>query len=164
MRKNYSMWDEIKRMQDEMDALFEGFFSGWPLQREAVTRPLIATSKGANKEIMPVKYRHPVANVYETEKDFVAELEMPGINKSDIKVNVKDGYLEIKAEKKQEKREEKKGTKSYQSSYCGFYRNIPLPDGVDERKISGNYKDGVLKLSIPKTGETKKLGFEVKIN
>jgi HSP20 family protein len=121
-------------------------------------------------EMIPAKdggiaqYRQPIAEVYETDKELVAELEMPGVSKDDIKVNVKDGVLEIKAEKKQEKEEKKKDSYRYERSYAGFHRYIQLPEGVDGKQIRGTYEAGVLRLEIPKPKEQKALGYEVKIN
>jgi len=92
----------------------------------------------------------PLTDFWETDKEFKAEIDLPGIDKKDIKLNIKKGLLEIKAEKKHEKEEKKKGVHRIERSFKGFYRSFSLPENADEEKADANYENGVLKISIPK--------------
>ena len=158
MKRRYTVWDEFERMQRNMESLFGGIF-GVPILESQ--RPLEAPT---GKKLALAPFRRPLCDVYEKGNNLVAELEMPGLNKDDIKVNVEDGYLEISAEKKQEKEDKKKNSYRYERRYAGFQRYIQIPEGVDPKQIKGNYKDGVLRLEIPKPKQIEKKGVQVKIN
>lgn len=97
-------------------------------------------------------YRLPVSDIYETDKEIVAEIDLPGVDKKDIKVNVTEGSIEVKAEKKKETKQEgkKKGMFRLERSFAGFYRRFPLPNNVDADKANAEYREGVLKVTVPK--------------
>ncbi|MBW2974762.1 Hsp20/alpha crystallin family protein [Candidatus Woesearchaeota archaeon] len=133
------IWDpfeELRKMHDEMDRLFGRVF-----------KPL--GSKG--KELTPFKTaRVPVSNIRETEKNVIADIELPGIPRENIELNVNEDSIEIKAQKKAENEVKKKGVYSYHSSASQFYRKIPLPAEVKPEQASAQFKDGLLKVEIPK--------------
>ncbi|WP_110311985.1 Hsp20/alpha crystallin family protein [Dysgonomonas alginatilytica] len=98
----------------------------------------------------------PAANVVENKDEFRVELSVPGFNKDDFNVEVEKNVLIISAkqENKQEEKdkEEKLIRQEFRSS--SFSRSFVLPENVDMEQISAQYKDGVLKLSIPKLNKT----------
>ncbi|WP_050708791.1 Hsp20/alpha crystallin family protein, partial [Dysgonomonas sp. HGC4] len=98
----------------------------------------------------------PAANVVENKDEFRVELSVPGFNKDDFNVEVEKNVLIISAkqESKQEEKdkEEKLIRQEFRSS--SFSRSFVLPENVDMEQISAQYKDGVLKLSIPKLNKT----------
>lgn len=153
MQKKWDLWDEMRRMQDEMDSVFGRVFSFGPgFGRLDV--PLLEAPKS---QIIPKDFRQPLTDLFETENEVVAKLEIPGVNKEDIKVNATEDTIEIKAEKRQEKKEDKKGVYRYERSYSGFYRCMALPEKVNPDKITTSFKEGVLELKMPKAepGKTK---------
>ena len=87
----------------------------------------------------------------EAEKEFMVEAEIPGVKKEDILVDVEGDTVSIRAEVKKEK-EEKKGEKVVYSerSYGMVSRSFTLPMDVDDKAVKAEYKDGVLKLVLPK--------------
>ena len=108
----------------------------------------------------------PRMDVYETEKDIVVEAELPGTDPKNIDVEVTDKAVKIEAKREEEKKEEKKGyyRRELSKGYCK--RVIPLPAEVIENKARAEYKDGLLKISVPKAKPTKtkeKRGVKVKI-
>ena len=131
-------FDELNRMHREMDNVFRGFLM--PEKRN-----LLGHEQG--KELS--QYRNPVCNIQETETGILATFEIPGASKDDIELNVTEDSIEIKAEKKHEKKE--KDSYSYRSS--SFYRRIPLPKHVDADKAKASYKNGLLRIEIPKKAE-----------
>lgn len=135
---------------DEFDEMFERIW-GRP------GRTLLPHYKEGEKgELTP--YRSPVTDLYETDKSIVATMELPGVNKEDIELNVTDNQIEVKVEKKIEKEEKdkKKGYYRYESRCKSFYRSIPLPVEVDASKAEATYKDGVLKVELPKKFKEEK--------
>ncbi len=140
----WDVWDEMRRMQQEMENLFRSFWG-----RDYFSRsPLIEGPR--NRDLMPVNYREPIADIWETDKEIVATVELPGVNKEDIQVNVRDNGVEVKVERQEEKKDEKKDVYRIERSYTGFYRYFSLPEYVDTSKIEATYKNGVLELRIPK--------------
>lgn len=98
---------------------------------------------------------YPKVDLEEKKNRIVVKVEIPGVPKEDIDVSIKDNILTIKGEKKEEHEEGEKG-KSYikESVYGSFERSFRLPD-VDAEKIQAKFKDGVLKIELPKVKESE---------
>jgi HSP20 family protein len=137
------IFDELRRIQSEMDRLFREF---------SPTRELLPSSKG-KQDI--VEYRHPATNIYETDNAVIAEFEVPGVNKNDIELNVTENDIEVKIDKKLEKEVKKKGYYIYESKRQGFYRKLPLPTEVIPEKTKAELQNGVLKVEMPKAEKTE---------
>ncbi|MCX7641617.1 MAG: Hsp20/alpha crystallin family protein [Elusimicrobiales bacterium] len=103
-----------------------------------------------------LKDEYPKIDMKETSKEIIITAEIPGVDKKDIKLEVNDNLLTISFEKKQEKDEkDKNGWRIIERSYGKFSRTISLPQPVKEGSAKANYKDGVLKIILPKQKETK---------
>ena len=151
-----NFWDDVRRMRRRMNRYFS--YPEFP-DRDA-------DDFEDSDELLD--YRKAWAEFSETEDDFVMNIEIPGVSKEDIKVNLTEHGIEIKAEKKLEKKQmsEDKESFSYVKSYSGFYRMINLPERADVeniRDIEAVYKDGVLKLLIPKKKSVKKEKKEIRV-
>ncbi len=146
------VWDpyeEIRRFEERMNKLFEDFW-------RKGGRPLLAPGRTALEP-----YREPYTDLVEGDKEVIATIELPGFEKSDIKVNITENRLEVSAERKAEKKEEKEGY-IYQERYGGrFYRSIPLPCRVDASKTKASYNNGILEVKMPKLEETGKTTIKV---
>jgi HSP20 family protein len=164
--RKHTIWDEINRMQDELDSLFGNFGSMTPWMRFTDHPLLTAPGSAESSDQTPIKFRNALCDVCETDTDFLVNVEIPGVNKEDIRINVEDGSIEIKAERKQELKKEDKKTGSYSAatSAIGFYRHLGLPENVEVKKIAAKYKDGILELKLPKAASAQKKGFEVKVD
>ncbi len=104
----------------------------------------------------PWKEVYPKIDMKETEKEFIINAEIAGVDKKDIKLEVNDNLLTISFEKKQEKDEKNKsGWRIVERSYGKFSRTISLPQPVKSDAAKASYKDGVLKIVLPKQKETK---------
>ncbi len=128
--------DEMSRIQRQMDRLFSNFWN-------------TSENKTNFLDKIPLDYRKAKADFIETENEFILEVELPGIEKEDIKLNVTDRGIELKAEKKEEKGEKTKESYSYAKSYAGFYRSIDLPIEADKENMDASYKNGILTVHIP---------------
>ena len=98
----------------------------------------------------------PAVNIREDEKGFYLELAVPGMDKKDLKIEVKDDVLTISAEQKEEKEQDLEGYRRREFSYSSFCRSFYLPEDVNGENIGASYKDGILNVSIPKLEEEKK--------
>ncbi|NJO02211.1 MAG: Hsp20/alpha crystallin family protein [Bacteroidia bacterium] len=99
----------------------------------------------------------PAVNIKETKDEFLVELAAPGMSKEDFKVELDHNALRISSEKKQEHEEKARDGKysRREFSYQSFQRTFTLPHTVENDKISATYKEGILRLSIPKKEEAK---------
>lgn len=104
----------------------------------------------------------PAFDISETEKEYTITAEIPGIDVKDIDITLSNGILSIKGEKKKE--EESKDTNYYcvERHYGSFERRFRIPESVKTDKLDARYDKGVLKLSLPKSGEKKARQIEVK--
>ncbi|MCD8182841.1 MAG: Hsp20/alpha crystallin family protein [Bacteroides sp.] len=102
----------------------------------------------------------PAINVFETEKEYKAELAAPGMTKDDFNVHIdEDNNLVISMEKKTESKEENKKEGHYlrhEFSYSKFQQTMILPDDVDKEKIGAQVENGVLNISLPRLSEQEK--------
>ena len=105
----------------------------------------------------------PRIDISETSDKFIIRAEVPGIERKDIKINVEDHVLTIQGESTQEKEDESEEFQRVERFYGSFCRSFALPDNVNEEKIKANFKDGLLKLTIPKTEASKPKAIEVKV-
>jgi len=106
----------------------------------------------------------PATDITEDDKEFLVKVELPEMKKEDVKVTVENGALRISGERKAEKEEKTKKYHRIERSYGSFLRAFTLPDGADGTKVVADYKDGVLKVHLPKTAEAKPKAIEVKVD
>ena len=114
-----------------------------------------------SEEVQPV--RRPISDVYETGDSLVFTMELPGFDKSEIEVNVSNGYLEVKGEHKSQDKEDRT-YRQVQRWHGRFQRSFRLPRGLDRDKVSAELKNGVLSISIPKLKAAKPRQIAVRVN
>jgi HSP20 family protein len=115
------------------------------------------------KEMMTVSEWAPSVDITEDDKEYLVKADLPELNKEDVKVTVENGVLTITGERKLEKEEKGKKYHRIERSYGNFLRSFTLPDGADGAKVTAEFKDGVLKVHLPKTETTKPKAIEVKV-
>ena len=106
----------------------------------------------------------PVADISETDKEYVIKAELPEVRKEDVKVTLDNGVITIAGERKYEK-EQKDATEIRVESFYGtFSRSFSLPENIDAKGIRAETKDGVLRVRIPKmqAAEPQAVSIEVK--
>ncbi|MBQ8742330.1 MAG: Hsp20/alpha crystallin family protein [Clostridia bacterium] len=94
----------------------------------------------------PVAFR---TDISEKDNAYIIESDLPGISKEDIDINIGDGVLTVKAERKLESSENDNGYIRRERAYGVFERSFNISD-IDAEKIDAEFKDGVLKLTLPK--------------
>lgn len=134
----------MTNLRKEMERLFEHFGEpGW-------------------MEMSSLGDWEPKIDVSETKDAMIVKAEVPGVDQKDISVSLQDGVLTIKGEKSEEKEEKDKRYHRVERSYGSFARAIRLPSAVDGSKVSATFKDGVLTVTLPKTGEAKGTTIPIK--
>jgi len=109
------------------------------------------------------KVSEPEMDIYETEKDVVAELSLPDIDPGKVKVNVEDGILKISGEEEEEEKDEGKNYWRKEIRKGSFQKAVRVPQEVDADKTEATYERGVLKVVMPKVEPKQKEGKEIKV-
>lgn len=92
----------------------------------------------------------PAVNIKENEKAYYLEVAIPGVAKENLKIETKNDLLTISSVTKNESKEEKEGYRRKEFSYTSFCRSFYLPENIEIENINASYKDGILKVEIPK--------------
>lgn len=138
---------EIVNMQREFNRLFDNFFRGG-MQDDGSCA---------------LSYWTPAADITEHDNEFVVKVELPGINKEDVKITLESNILTIRGDKKQEKNVKDENYHRVERMYDSFQRSFTLPRSVRSEKIDAVYKDGILTVTLPKAEEAKAKQIEVKV-
>mgnify|MGYP005848644925 CR=1 FL=1 len=147
MRYTCDTFEEMRRMQYNMSRMFnempELFESSEMLSPTAETAQV------------------PYVDVLDRDKEIVVTADLPGVDKKDIQINVRNNVLEISAEKKMEKESKEEGYLRRERGYNRFYRAIRLPTGVDESQARANFNNGVLEITLPKIEKSKSSNIQI---
>lgn len=116
-----------------------------------------------SKEFSNISGFTPSVNTREGEYAYHVEVDLPGVKKDDIHIDLKDNVLTISGERKTKKEVKEKDYYKKESSYGKFQRSFTLPENTDTENIEANSKDGVLEVVIPKLERSKKESKRIKI-
>jgi len=97
----------------------------------------------------------PKVNIKETADAFMVEMAVPGLKKSDFKIDLENQELSISTEVKEEKEQKEENYTRREFGYSSFKRTFTLPESVNEDQIKANYNDGILSVLLPKKEEAK---------
>ena len=144
-------WDPFKEMED-LQSRFTRLFGLTP-----------ARTENGDRELMTITEWAPSVDIIEDEKEWLLKADLPEVKKEEVKVTVENGVLTISGERKFEKEEKAKKYHRIERSYGNFLRSFTLPDGADGSKVNAEFKDGVLKVHLPKGEKAKPKAVEVKV-
>ncbi len=136
---------EIRSLREEMDRLFGD--------------TLRAFERGFEEGTMGWS---PSVDLEETENDFVITAELPGINKDDVKISISENKVLLAGEAHEEKDVQEKNYYLKERIKGRFSRGFTLPTAVDSNRAEATFKDGILKLVLPKAEEAKPKEIEIK--
>ena len=91
----------------------------------------------------------PKVDVFEKDGCIVTRVDLPGVKKDDVTVEVTDGHLALSGERRHEREEEKGNVYRTEREYGSFYRAIPLPDGAKTDDVKATFSNGVLEVKVP---------------
>lgn len=137
--------------------------AGFGSLQEAV-RDMLASWPFGEREALSLADWTPSCNVSETSEEYRIEAELPGVKQDDVEVNVEDRVLTLRGERREEKEEKGKKFHRVESSYGSFTRSFTLPDDADEDRVAADYKDGLLKVRIPRTAPKESKARSVEIS
>jgi HSP20 family protein len=104
----------------------------------------------------------PALDVSEDHARFVVATELPGMERKDIDLQIKDGVLTIRGEKRHEEEVKDRKWHRVERRYGSFYRSLALPESVDPAKAEAAFKNGVLTVTLAKREETKPKTIAIK--
>ena len=131
-----SSWMDIDRSIENLRKDMEKAFSSFP----SIAMP---------------KMPEASCDVIDEGNQFRIKMDVPGIQKKDIKLNVTDNSLEVSAEHKEESEEKKKNYLKKERSHVSYYRTLPMSEDVVSGKVQAKLADGVLEITLPKAKPTK---------
>jgi len=143
-------WDPFKELE-EMEKRLSTLLGRAPARTDG------------EKEAMTVAEWSPLVDITEDEKEYVIKAELPEMKKEDVKLTVENDVLTISGERKYEKEEKGKKYHRVERAYGSFVRSFTLPEDADGSNVSAEYKDGVLKVHLPKSEKAKPKAIEVKV-
>jgi HSP20 family protein len=152
--KTLEIWNPFREL-DEVQNRLSTFFGGAPELR--FPRRLFGNGDIALPDWSPQ------VDISEDEREYLVKADLPEMKKEDVKVTVENGVLSISGERKTEKEEKKKKFHRIERSYGTFLRTFALPENTDSAKIAAEFKEGVLKVHLPKTPVAKPKPVEVKV-
>jgi HSP20 family protein len=106
----------------------------------------------------------PQVDITEDDKEYLIKADLPEMKKNEIKVNVENGVLTVSGERKTEKEEKNKKFHRIERSYGTFQRSFALPEDADGAKVAAEFKEGVLRVHLPKNPVAKPKAIEVKVD
>jgi len=138
----FSPFDEMERLFNEMSrGLMRPFGGGWP--------------DFGSLPSAPFEGRQPKVDLIDREDEIVLKAELPGVKKEDLEVTMGDNTVTIRASTSHEEKDENGDYYRKEITRGEFVRTIPIPETIDESKVSASFKDGILELKMPKVEEAK---------
>lgn len=147
-------FSEMARWESEVERMFDDFLGKrlrpfwderwWPTRTTGISTP-------------------PV-DLYEGKDELVAKVELPGIARDDIQINITDNRLTIKGEKKKETEVKEEDYHRSERYFGSFIRSIELPGDVQAEKTRASFSNGVLEIHLPKTEQSKRKEIKVKVD
>ena len=134
-KRPYDLWTDIDQLFDNFRSDFDDLFWPWG-QRGQITTMM--------------QKRTPLMDVADMGDHYEMKLEMPGIRKDNIDIQVTSNTIEVKAECDEGKEEKGRNWLRRECSSMSYYRSLELPEELNTDNVEAELKDGILKLNIPK--------------
>jgi HSP20 family protein len=135
----WNPWREMNTLQNRFNHLFDDSFF----------RP------GRSDDDLSLGTWHPVVDMYDEDDRVVIKAELPGVDKKDIAVDLKDRVLTLSGERAYDNEVKEENYYRRERAYGKFQRAFSLPADVDSDKIKADFKDGLLKIEVPKPEKQK---------
>ncbi|MGB3097238.1 MAG: Hsp20/alpha crystallin family protein [Candidatus Deferrimicrobiaceae bacterium] len=136
---------DLSAIQERMNQIFED---------------ALARSRGREEGLRTGMWT-PAVDIYENSDFVVVKAELPGVEKNQISVEVKDGILSLRGERKFEKEVKEESFHRIERSYGSFQRSFSLPVSVDQDQVTARFEDGVLEVKLPKKEKAKPKQIQV---
>lgn len=153
---------QMARMRPFQHVMSDPFRELFDLQR-SINKLFNESYGDTGREGVALSTWAPAVDVFEDENSYLIKLELPEINREDVKVNLNENTLTISGERRLENEEKRDAYHRIERSYGQFYRSFSLPPNVNAETINAQFKDGVLRVTLPKKEEAKPKQIEVNV-
>ena len=143
--------DPFTSFRHEIDRLFEDFMA--PIEQRT-----FAGNGGNGGALL-----RPSVDVAETDQAYTVTAELPGLEQKDVELNLRDNALTLSGEKRQETSESNGGRSYTERTFGRFERVIPLPQEIDADNVAATFKNGVLKVTLPKNPKAQDKARRIEI-
>ena len=138
---------DLSAIQERMNRIFED---------------ALARSRGREEGLRTGMWT-PAVDIYENNDSVVVKAELPGVERDQISVEVKDGILTLRGERKFEKEVKEESYHRIERSYGNFQRSFSLPVSVEQDQVTARFKDGVLEVILPKKEQARPKQIQVDV-
>ena len=138
---------DLSAIQERMNQIFED---------------ALARSRGREEGLRTGMWT-PAVDIYENNDSVVVKAELPGVERDQISVEVKDGILTLRGERKFEKEVKEESYHRIERSYGNFQRSFSLPVSVEQDEVTARFKDGVLEVILPKKEQARPKQIQVDV-
>jgi HSP20 family protein len=144
-------WNQLREMEEAQNRVTR-FLGGFPTRRGTGETHSLAVADWS-----------PEVDISQDEHEYLLKADLPEIKKDDLRVTVEDGILCVSGERKSEKEDQNRKFHRVERSYGSFRRSFTLPEDTDSKKVTAEFRDGVLQVHLPTTTIAKTKAFQVKV-
>lgn len=144
-------WNPFREL-DELQNRFGTFFGAFPKRMG-----------NGNGGTLTVPDWSPLVDITEDDQEYLVKTDLPEMKKEDVKIVVENGILTISGERKTEKEEKTKKYHRVERSFGNFERTFTMPEDTDAGKTKAEFKDGVLRVHLPKNPAAQPKKIDVKV-
>src|SRR4029453_9910571 len=141
----YDPFRDLRTLQEEVNRLFTG-----------------SHTRNFDEEGIARGAWSPSVDIYENKEQIVLEAELPGMKREDFELSIESNVITLRGERHFEKRDESDNYHRVERAYGTFTRSFTLPNTVNGEGVAADYRNGVLRVTVPKREETKARRIEVK--
>jgi HSP20 family protein len=163
-----------QHFNDELSDAWANVIDGWRKLYRRASRALTRFGPGGGRELSRAEAQQLAVRsagwgvlaceVFDDDDRVIVRLEAPGMEKGDFELEVLDDRLLVRGEKQMERERTQGGYYITECAYGSFERAIPLPDEVDTDKASASYRQGVLRVELPKTAPRRRRSITVEVD
>ncbi|MFN2576113.1 MAG: Hsp20/alpha crystallin family protein [Pyrinomonadaceae bacterium] len=143
----YDPFRDLRTLQEEVNRLFTG-----------------SVPRAFDDESIARGAWSPSVDIYENKEQIVLEAELPGMNREDFDLSVENNVITLRGQRQFEKKDESDNYHRVERSYGSFTRSFTLPNTVSAQGATAEYRNGVLRVTLPKREETKAHRIEIRTN
>jgi len=143
----YDPFKEMEEMQERLARMFD----------------LSPLRSNVGQELMSARDWAPLVDISEDDQEYLIKAELPEVKKNDVKVSVEHGMLHLSGERKREEETKTKKLHRFERSYGRFIRSFALPYDVNASRVSADFKEGLLKVHVPKDENVTPKAIEIKV-
>jgi HSP20 family protein len=150
-----SAWQPFESLRKEVDRLFDD------IGEDFWRRPFRSLSNLERNWTRHVTI--PAVDVAENDRAYEITAELPGMDEKNVEVSITDGGITIKGEKKEQTEDKNSDYYVSERRYGAFERYFALPEGIDTGNVEATFKNGILKVVLPKTAEAQKTARKIEV-